>query len=188
MTSHFPTLETTRLQLREIVHADAPALFAVHGDPESMKWYGADPLPDEAAARALVDLFAGWRRLANPGTRWGIQLKGQGRLIGTCGLFSWNRNWRKCTLGYELLADARGKGYMAEALAAVIGWGFSNMELNRIEAQVHPANASSLRSLERAGFVREGVLRQLGFWGNQYHDMIQFSLLRQDWLARSQPR
>ena len=62
--SSFPTLETPRLLLREIVHADAPALFAVHGDPESMKWFGVDPLPDEAAALKLVDLFAGWRTMA----------------------------------------------------------------------------------------------------------------------------
>ena len=184
MTSHFPTLETKRLRLREIVHADAPALFAVHGDPDSMKWFGSDPLPDLAAATGLVDVFASWRMLANPGVRWGIQLHGQGSLIGTCGLFSWNRNWRKCTLGYELHPHARGQGLMAEALEAAIGWGFEHMALNRIEAQVHPENLASLRSLQRLGFAREGLLRQLGYWGNQYHDMIAFSLLRQDWAAR----
>jgi [ribosomal protein S5]-alanine N-acetyltransferase len=179
--SSFPTLETPRLLLREIVHDDAPALFAVHGDPESMKWFGVDPLPDEAAALKLVDLFAGWRTMANPGTRWGIQLKDQGTLVGTCGLFAWNRSWRKCTLGYELNQNSRGHGYMQEALQACIPWGFDHMELNRIEAQVHPRNAASLRSLERLGFKQEGLLRQLGFWAGQYHDMYQYSLILSDW-------
>ena len=179
--SDFPTIETARLLLREIVQSDAPALFAVHGDPESMKWFGVDPIADEAAAGKLVDLFAGWRAMANPGTRWGIQIKGQASLAGTCGLFGWNRGWRKCTVGYELHPKARGHGYMQEALRACLSWGFENMQLNRIEAQVHPQNTASVRSVERVGFKREGLLRQLGFWSGQFHDMYQYSLLRQEW-------
>ena len=70
---------------------------------------------------------------------------------------------------------------MDEALRTVIPWGFANMELNRIEAQVHPSNASSLRSVERLGFKREGLLRQVGYWGEQFHDMYQYSLLREEW-------
>lgn len=179
--SQFPTLETERLLLREIVHADAPALFAVHGDPVAMKWFGADPLLDEAAALKLVDVFAGWRSMANPGTRWGIQVKEQSSIIGTCGLFAWHRAWRKCTLGYELNPNSQGRGYMQEALRACLTWGFDQMELNRVEAQVHPDNATSVRSLERLGFKQEGLLRQLGFWRGQYHDMHQYSLLRHEW-------
>ena len=167
--------------MREIVHDDVHALYAVHGDPESMKWFGVDPLPDVAAALKLVDLFASWRTMANPGTRWGIQLKARKVLIGTCGLFAWNRNWRKCTIGYELIPESRGNGYMYEALQACIPWGLEHMELNRIEAQVHPRNEPSLRSLERLGFKREGLLRQLGYWAGQYHDMYQYSLLLRDW-------
>jgi ribosomal-protein-alanine N-acetyltransferase len=179
----FPTLETPRLQLREIVPADAPALFAVHGDPASMRWFGNDPVPDLAAVAKLVDVFASWRRQPNPGTRWGIQPKGQTELVGSCGLFAWNRAWRKCTLGYELNASARGQGLMHEALQACLAWGFEHMQLNRVEALVHPQNAASLRSVERLGFVREGLLRQAGYWGGQHHDMLQFGLLRDAWIA-----
>lgn len=179
---HFPHLKTPRLVLREIVHSDAPALFAVHGDPESMQWFGSDPLVDEAAAVQLVELFAQWRSLPNPGTRWGLQIQGESVLVGSCGLFAWNRAWRKCTVGYELHPRARGLGYMQEALQAVLAWGFAHMELNRVEALVHPRNLASQRSVERMGFQREGLLRQVGFWSGQYHDMHQYALLRQDWV------
>lgn len=182
-TASFPTIETERLLLREIVYEDAPALFAVHGDRESMKWFGSDPLTDEAAAVKLVDLFAGWRALNNPGTRWGLQIKGGGELIGTCGLFGWQRNWRRCTLGYEQHPRFRGNGYMHEALLAVLSWGWVHMELNRVEAQIHPDNTDSLRSVEKLGFRREGLLRQAGYWSGQYHDLYQYSLLREDWLG-----
>lgn len=47
----FPTLETDRLLLREIVASDAPDLFAIHGDAEAMRWFGTDPLTDIQQAR-----------------------------------------------------------------------------------------------------------------------------------------
>jgi RimJ/RimL family protein N-acetyltransferase len=46
----FPSIETERPLLREIVQSDSAALRAVHGDPESMKWFGVDPIADQAAA------------------------------------------------------------------------------------------------------------------------------------------
>lgn len=179
--TEFPNLETVRLHLREITPADAPALLATHGDAELMRWFGSDPLPDLAAAGQLVELFAGWRRQPNPGTRWGIERKGHPGLVGSLGLFAWNRHWRKCTLGYELAHAAQGQGLMREALSAVLAWGFEHMALNRVEALIHPDNAASLKSVGHFGFVLEGRLRQLGHWGGQYHDMLQFSLLRSEW-------
>lgn len=151
-----------------------------------MRWFGVDPIADEAAAAKLVELFASWRIQPNPGTRWGIQVKGHNMLVGTCGLFAWNRAWPKCTIGYELHPEARGKGYMNEALSCIIPWGFAHMELNRIEAQVHPSNSASLRSVERLGFKREGLLRQVGFWSGTYHDMYQYGLLREEWPGQVQ--
>lgn len=98
----FPHLQSARLELREIVPTDAPALFAIHGDVDAMRWFGADPLSDITQAEKLVETFASWRKTANPGTRWGIVERGGGQLLGTCGLFKWNRSWKSCTLGYEL--------------------------------------------------------------------------------------
>jgi ribosomal-protein-alanine N-acetyltransferase len=177
----FPTLHTQRLVLREIVHADAPTLLAVHSDTQHMRWFGTDPLADLDAARKLVDTFAGWRLQANPGVRWGLELRGTPGLVGSCGLFGWNRAWRRCLLGYELARGHTGQGLMHEALQAVLGWGFDSMKLHRIEALVHPDNAPSLAVLARLGFVQEGRLREIARWGGQQHDMLQLSLLRKEW-------
>jgi len=178
--SSFPALETDRLRLRELVVDDAGTLLAIHGDREAMRWFGTDPLTDLQQAERLVETFASWRHLPNPGLRWGIERK-DGALIGTCGLFKWNRGWRSCTLGYELAASSWGQGFMRESLTTVIDWGFDSMGLNRIEAQIHPQNAASLGLAKRLGFVEEGLLRQAGYWLDEYHDLIQFSLLRGEW-------
>jgi ribosomal-protein-alanine N-acetyltransferase len=177
----FPTLETERLVLREIAASDAPALFEIHGDAELMRWFGSEPLKDLEGAQKLVDLFAGWRALPNPGVRWGLQVKGETALIGSCGLFNWNRNSRKCTLGYELGRAGQGKGYVQEAVRAALDWGFDRMDLNRVEAQIHPSNVASLKSIRRLGFFEEGRLREGGYWGGRFHDLLQFSLLREEW-------
>lgn len=179
----FPTLETDRLYLRELIGADATALLAIHGDVELMRLFGNDPIPDLASAEALIKTFSGWHQLPNPGTRWAIEIKGTAGLVGTCGLFGWNRAWRKCTVGYELAQRAQGKGYMQEALTVALSWGFEGMRVNRLEAQVHPDNARSLKLLRRLRFVEEGRLRQGGYWAGQYHDLLQYSLLRKDWIV-----
>ena len=58
--------------------------------------------------------------------------------------------------------------------------GGAHMMLNRVDALVHPENTRSLTLLKGIGFVREGTLRQAGFWRNAHHDLTQLSLLRSD--------
>lgn len=181
--SDFPTLETDRLILREIVASDAPALYDIHSDARAMRWFGSDPLVNLQHAEKLIETFASWRQMPNPGTRWGIERKSDNRLLGTCGLFKWNRGWRSCIAGYELARSAWGAGFMVEALSAALTWGFEHMELNRVEAQVHPENVASIRLLRTLGFVEEGRLREAGFWLGEYHDLLQFALLQSEYLT-----
>jgi ribosomal-protein-alanine N-acetyltransferase len=61
-----------------------------------------------------------------------------------------------------------------------MGFGFRQMQLNRIEAQVHPENTASLKLVAGLGFVQEGLLREAGWWGGQAQDLLQFSLLRRE--------
>jgi RimJ/RimL family protein N-acetyltransferase len=93
----------------------------------------------------------------------GLTTKDDLKFIVTCGLFARNRNWRKCSVGYELVMKAQGQGYMYEGLTAALSWGFGAMSLNRIEAQVHPNNQRSVGLLGRLGFAKEGRLRQAAF-------------------------
>jgi ribosomal-protein-alanine N-acetyltransferase len=179
----FPALETSRLILREILESDAESLLQIHGDGEHMRWFGSDPIPDLDGARKLIDKFAGWRKEPVSGARWAIELKDQPGLIGTCGLFRWNRNWRSCVVGYEVNPAHQGRGYVKEALKSVIAWGFRAMDLNRIEAQVHPENKASLTLLAALGFLQEGHLREAGYWSGQYHDLLQYALLKRQWNA-----
>ena len=180
----FPTLATPRLRLRELVAADAPTLLAIHGDPVVMRWFGNDPLTDLAGAERLVENFAALRRLPAPGVRWGIEAKASeptpGALLGSCGFFRWNRGWRACMVGYELAPPAQGRGYMREALVAAFGWAFEQMQVERVEAQVHPHNLASINVLKRLGFADEGLMREAAMWGGRRHDMVALGMLRRE--------
>lgn len=173
----FPVLNSERLQLREITHGDVDAMFAIHGDPELMKWFG-NPVADREGATQLIDLLAGWRLLPDPGVRWGLERRDTPGLIGSCGLFGWSRSDRKCTIGYELATAAQGQGFMHEAVVTAVAWGWKHMDLVRIEARIHPDNLASQRVVDRVGFEREGLLRKVAFFGGAHQDLLVYSLIR----------
>jgi ribosomal-protein-alanine N-acetyltransferase len=160
---------------------DAPTLFEIHGNAEAMRYFGTDPLIEFQEAEKLVAKFAALREAPNPGVRWALVVRETGELVGTCGLFGWNREWHKCSTGYELAESSRGQGYMEEALRAAFAWGFAEMQLNRIEAQIHPHNEASRRLVKRLGFRQEGLLREVARWGGEFHDLLQLSLLHKEW-------
>jgi [ribosomal protein S5]-alanine N-acetyltransferase len=102
-------------------------------------------------------------------------------IIGNCGYHNWQPEHRRAEIGYDLAKDEfKRKGFMSEALIAVIEYGFTNMELNRIEACVSPKNIASLKLLEKFNFIREGCLRQHYFSHGFFEDSAIFSLLREE--------
>ncbi|GAB3265847.1 GNAT family N-acetyltransferase [Chitinimonas naiadis] len=183
----FPVLTTPRLLLRELKPADADAVLAIHADTDAMRWFGADPIQDRKQALQLIELFAEWRKAPTPGIRWGITRRDTGQLLGSCGLFKWNRGWRNCVLGYELGKPHWGQGWMSEALRAVLAYGFDEMDLHRVQAEIHPDNLASIRLIERLGFRLEGRHRQQGYWSGQFHDLDCFGLLAHEWPLPGKP-
>jgi ribosomal-protein-alanine N-acetyltransferase len=146
-----------------------------------MKFFGTNPIRELAEAEVVVQKFIALRSAPNPGVRWALEEKASGQLVGTCGLFAWNKEWRKCGTGYELARSAQGQGFMREALSAAFNWGSADMHLNRIEAQIHPHNEPSLRLAQALSFQKEGLLREVARWGGGFHDLLQLGLLRNDW-------
>ena len=181
------------LALAALVNIDQPypALAPLHHIPtlalifSAPWWLRRWPLNDGALLClvgffALHSIAARWTYSYVPYDAWAQAVSGT--TINE--LFGWNRNWRKCTLGYELAPAAQGRGLMFEALCTVLDWGFEHMQLHRVEALIHPDNAPSLRLVQRLGFVEEGRLREVARWGGRQHDMLQVALLRTEWQHR----
>ena len=177
----FPELETPRLRLIELDHQYAPALLAIHQDAHHMRHWGANPFATMSAAHEFISACrAGWK-LQVPVLRWALQHRADGEILGTCGLFNWDQRWQKCFLGYELNPSAQRQGLMREALKKILTWGFARGQLHRVEALIHPDNQASLGLAAQLGFKVEGRLREVAFWNESRHDMLQLGLLQPEW-------
>jgi ribosomal-protein-alanine N-acetyltransferase len=180
--AEFPELSTRRLVLRRIdPEADAEALFTIFSDPETMRYYGADPVADRAHARRLA-LYFHDGFLAKSSIRWGIARREDRELIGTCGYNRWAERARIGYIGYDLARQAWGQGIGTEAIRAMVELGFSLLELNRIQAEVIPGNTASEALLRRLGFREEGLLREGIVSMGRHCDLKVFGLLRREYL------
>ena len=180
-------LLTSRLELRPLRPEDAEALFAIHADPDFMRYWSSPPWTsiDQASdliRRDLRELAAGEH------LRLGIRQRDGDTLIGTCSLFHLNAQCRRAEIGYGIARPCWRQGYMVEAVSALIGYAFGELQLHRLEADIDPRNLASARSLEKLGFQREGLLRERWLVGDEVCDSALYGLLAGDWRrAADQP-
>jgi ribosomal-protein-alanine N-acetyltransferase len=176
-------LITERLVLRRLVAADAAALFAIFSDPEVVRywsspaWSGMEQA-DQYVASADAGIASG------SDLRLGITLAGSGQLVGQVALYSFNRQNRRCDVGYALGRAHWGHGYLGEALGAMLEHGFAALDLNRVEADIDPRNVASAKALERIGFRLEGMMRERWIVAGEICDTAFYGLLRSDREAR----
>lgn len=176
--SAFPLLETERLVLREWHPADASDMFAFRSDPIAQR-YNSEALRNVSEAEALIATLR-TAYAAREQIQWAITARDD-RPIGLFGFNSWQRFHRRAEVGYDLARPHWGQGIAAEALTAIVRFGFDQMHLHRIEAQTIATNEPSIRLLTRLGFHRDAVLRgySLEDDGN-FHDSTIWSLLEWD--------
>lgn len=176
-------LRTERLLLRPCTEDDAPAVFAVFSDPGVMRYWSCPTWTSIDAAHGMIaaDREA---MLQGKHLRLGLELKDTPGVIGMCTLYDFMIQCRRAELGYAMASACWGRGYMHEALTALLDYGFVALRLNRVEADIDPRNLASARSLERLGFVREGVMRERWIVGDEISDTAFYGLLRRDWIDR----
>lgn len=172
----FPILETERLTLVEIKQEHLKDIFTLFGDEAVTRFYNLNTLLHEQEGQKILDWFSS-RYKERLGIRWGIAIKGKTEIIGTIGFNNFTRSHR-ANIGFDLQSPYWNKGYITEALRAVIDFGFNKLDINRIEAEVMPGNIMSEKVLMKTGFTNEGTLRQWMMWNGKYFDMKMYSLLR----------
>jgi [ribosomal protein S5]-alanine N-acetyltransferase len=101
------------------------------------------------------------------------------RAVGSIGLWLRDVAAGRAAVGYWMVPSARGRGAAAHALTAVARWALEDLVIPRVELFVEPDNAASIRTAERSGFVREGVLRRWQEIDGIRRDMVVFSRLAQ---------
>jgi ribosomal-protein-alanine N-acetyltransferase len=175
------TLVTPRLTLRPPRRGDEDDLFAIHSDPEVMRYFSEPPWTDPDRPARQIDEDAD-RFEREESFRFAIVLNATGRQIGNCTLFSLHRQNRRAEIGYALARSHWGHGYMHEALQALLGFAFTDLDLHRLEADIDPRNGASAAALVRLGFQEEGLLRERWIVAGEVCDSQLYGLLRREWL------
>ncbi|GGV31143.1 GNAT family N-acetyltransferase [Streptomyces spectabilis] len=106
---------------------------------------------------------------------------GGGTLVGDAVLWNIDNHNRSAHIGLGLLPSARGKGYGTDVVAVLSHYGFVVRGLHRLQIETLADNPAMLRSAERNGFVREGVLRSSAWVMGEFVDEVLLGLLARDW-------
>ncbi|MFE2880590.1 GNAT family N-acetyltransferase [Streptomyces roseus] len=109
-----------------------------------------------------------------------VELEG-GTLIGIANLWGIDNHNRSAHIGVGLLPAARGKGYGTDVVAVLCHYGFVVRGMQRLQIETLADNDAMLRSAERNGFVREGVLRSSAWVLGEFMDEVLLGLLARDW-------
>ncbi|KAF0177258.1 MAG: GNAT family N-acetyltransferase [Hyphomonadaceae bacterium] len=147
-----PTLRGVRGVYRPLMIEDAPALFVAHADPVVHHFWSG---PAHGTLEGSIAHTTATLAVKNS-LHWAITRDG-GEALGRMSLVIPREGVGE--IGVILRADAQGNGLCGEALRLVAAHGFGALGLHRIQADIDPDNAASLRLFERNGFQREGVLR-----------------------------
>ena len=151
----FTNIETNRLVLKCIDHSDRDFIFEeFQNDFINRYLYDEEPMTDISQADGLIDFYT----MVEPRkqNRWVLIDKTTNTKLGTCGFHLWNPDNKEVEIGFELMEQYNGKGYMQEAVEAIIEFARQKMKVERINAIVYINNKNCIKLLERLRFIKVG--------------------------------
>lgn len=114
--------------------------------------------------------------------RFAIEAISSGKYIGECGINS--IDWKNRVASVVIFIggkECRGRGFGTEAMKILLSFAFEQINVNKVRLNVYSFNERAIKSYEKCGFKKEGVLRQEIFRNGKYYDTIVMGLLREEW-------
>ncbi len=178
-------VETPRLLLKELTPELITKLYTTFSNEDIMQFLGLQTIAELETER---NKFTQGLTMYRISFKHFLMLeKNSGNIIGRIGFHWWHVPHSRAEIGYAMFGNEhKQKGYMTEAIMAVVAFGFNNMNLNRIEAFIGSHNIASQRLVERQGFTKEGLLRAHYCNNGIIEDSLCYSLLRSEFKANKQ--
>jgi ribosomal-protein-alanine N-acetyltransferase len=184
-----PAIETARLTLRLPTHADYRMWTALRGGsadfltPWEPTW-----APDHLTRRAFTNRvhWSARSEASGSGLPLFIFRTDDRSLLGAITLDHVRRGPAQAgTLGYWIGAPHSRQGYMREAIAGIVQFAFTTLDLSRVEAACLPENAASRGVLEKCGFKYEGVAQSYLQINGRWRNHVLYANLRSDRRGRT---
>ena len=172
-----PTLHTAHLVLDRFTLEDVPAVRdTLYTEAVCRNLFITPNKTTEEVTENIQWLLDGYETKEDF-HQWAVRENGLcvGRVMLTV-----SRRFHTGTVAYYLAESTWGKGYMTEILKRVIDFCFDDLGLNRVEADHFARNPSSGRVMEKAGMIKEGVLRQKYCKDGEFLDAVQYAILKSD--------
>ncbi len=174
-------ITTNRLLIRDFSAADWAETLVYQRDPRYLRFY---PWTDrsEAEVKGFIQGFID-QQTERPRRKFqlAIVLSENGRLIGNCGIRRKEHNEWEADIGFELSPEFWGQGFATEAGNAMMEFGFSELNLQRISSWCIADNTASARVLEKLGMRLEGRLRHNEYFKGRWWDTLLYGLLAEEW-------
>lgn len=175
----FPVLESERLIYRAYKKEDAEGLLNIRSHKDVAKYM------DTAIPKCIEDTekrIEGCIHTFNEhkGITWAITEKSNNQFIGDFGIWRMDKQNARGELGYILHPNFWKKGYMSEAMNTLIRFGFKELKLHSLEANVNINNENSKALLLKFGFKLEAVFRENFYYDGQFLDSEIYCLLESD--------
>lgn len=178
----FPVLESANLVLRKIEEVHLQEVYAIYDNENVFEYCGIIPKHNVQTVSKMIGHFdRDYHKKSR--IKWGIFQKNQSdKLVGIIESMDFNQKVNMVSIGYFLAEDYWGKGIATEAVRTLVKFLFETGNVNRIQAEVMPANEVSKKVLLKNGFMKEGLLRQSTVWsGKGIIDLEIYGILKEDY-------
>jgi len=177
--AHFHELGTERLILRPVRLEDAEDMFAYTSVPESFRYLRRDPHVSTDEDRAFIqNVLEGYREHRE--FVWGISLRSEGRLIGTCRLFDFQMEAGSCEASYLIHPERRRSGIASEAVGRLIRYAFAELGMREFFARCSAANTGSERVMKKCGMKRVAILPRAAELHGISHDFLLYMIQKEE--------
>ncbi|MDG2312192.1 MAG: GNAT family N-acetyltransferase [Flavobacteriales bacterium] len=151
----FPEIKTERLLLRKLQSSDCEVILFLRTDKKVTKFIERPEHRKTKTLSEAIELIKEFDSYIerNSSISWGITLKNEPSIIGTICLWNFTQNNKVAEVGYDLDPRYQHKGFMSEALKAIVAFGFRKLKLEKIEAFTHAENSPSTQLLDTQGFI-----------------------------------
>jgi ribosomal-protein-alanine N-acetyltransferase len=176
-------INTERLILRGITPAVIQEVFHKREKESILQFFGFD----EVGYNHLKNMYEKGMETHRTSLYFFLLVDRKSQIvIGECGYHTWNTTHHKAELFYLLRDNIyKRRGFMTEALEAILTFGFGELNLHRVEALVAVWNTASIKLLQHFDFIKEGVKREDYLVNGKYEDSISYALLKREWMQKN---